>query len=46
MNRYNARGADGLKDIQRSRRPPKLDPEQRAEVGRWLQEGPAAGVPS
>ena len=46
VNRYNARGADGLKDIQRSGRPPKLDPEQRAEVGRWMQEGPAAGVPS
>ena len=25
VNRYNARGADGLKDIQRSGRPPKLD---------------------
>ena len=46
VNRYNARSADGLKDMQRSGRPPRLDAAQRAEVGRWLQEGPAAGVPS
>ena len=46
VNRYNARGADGLKDIQRSGRPPKLNAAQRAEVRRWLEEGPAAGVPS
>ena len=39
VNRYNARGADGLKDMQRSGRPPKLDAAQRAEGGRWLEEG-------
>ncbi len=46
MNRYNARSAEGLKDMQRIGRPPKLDAAQRAEVGRWLEEGPAVGVPS
>jgi len=43
---YNARCADGLKDMHRSGRPPKLGSAQRAEVGRWLEESTAAGVPS
>ena len=44
--RYNAEGPDGLKDRQRCGRPSKLDEGQRAEVGRWLDEGPEPGSPS
>ena len=39
VHRYNAGGPDGLKDGGGGR-PPKLDAEQRAEVGRWVDEGP------
>ncbi len=45
IHRYNAAGVDGLKDRPRSGRPPKLDETQRVAVGRWLEDGPDAGVP-
>ena len=43
VHRYNAGGPDGLKDGGGGR-PPKLDAEQRAEVGRWVDEGPEPEV--
>ena len=46
VHRYNAQGPDGLKDRPRSGRSPKLDAQQRAEVGRWLEDGPGPGVPA
>ena len=36
----------GLKDRPRSGGPRLLSREQRAEVGRWLEEGPEPGTPS
>ena len=46
VNRYNAQGTDGLKDRPRSGRSSKLDADQKAEVKRWLVDGPQAGVPA
>lgn len=40
VRRYDAKGPDGLKDGAGGGRPAKLDAEQRAEVGRWVDEGP------
>ena len=44
--RYNAEGPDGLTDRQKSGRPTKLDEVQKAEVSRWLAEGPGPDNPS
>ena len=45
VTRYNAEGPDGRKDRQQCGRPAKPDEGQRAEVGRWLAEGPTLTTP-
>ncbi len=46
VNRYNAMGLAGLTDKPGRGRPSRLNEVQRAEVGRWLDEGPETGVPA
>ena len=46
VNRYNAMGLAGLKDKRGRGCPSRLNEAQRAEVGRWLEEGPETGVPA
>ena len=46
VNRYNAMGLAGLTDKPGRGRPSRLNEAQRAEVGRWLDEGPQDGVPA
>ena len=46
VNRYNAVGLAGLTDKPGRGRPSRLNEAQRAEVGRWLEEGPQDGVPA
>ncbi len=45
-NRYNAEGPVGLNTKPGRGRPSRLNEAQRAEVGRWLEEGPETGVPA
>ena len=44
--RCDVEGPDGLGDRQRCGRSSKLGEEQKAEIGRWLAEGPGPGIPS
>ena len=44
VHRYNAEGLDGLRDRAHSGRPPRLSPEQQAELARIVQAG--RGTPS
>ena len=46
VNRYNAKGVAGLKDRPGRGRPSRPSEGQRAEVGRWLDEGPEDGAPA
>ncbi len=46
INRYNAEGPAGLKSRPGRGRPSMLSEVQRAEVGRWLENGPQDGVPA
>jgi transposase len=38
--RYNAHGLDGLRDCERDGRPPRLEPQERAELIRIVLKGP------
>jgi transposase len=40
VHRYNAEGLAGLSDRRPPGRKPHLTPEQRAEVARWVEQGP------
>jgi transposase len=40
VHRYNAEGIGGLSDRRPPGRKPHLTPEQRAEVARWVEQGP------
>ena len=42
VHRYNAAGLDGLRDRpRRNGPPPRLSPEQQAQVAAWVEQGPA-----
>jgi transposase len=40
VHRYNAEGLTGLLDRPHCGRPPRLSPEQEAEVAQWVRQGP------
>jgi transposase len=40
VHRYNAEGLEGLADQPRSGRPARLNPDQLAEVVKWVEDGP------
>ena len=46
INRYNSEGPAGLKSRPGRGRPSMLSEVRRAEVGRWLENGPQDGVPA
>jgi len=43
VHRYNAEGLAGLSDRAQPGPKPRLDPEQEAEVARWVEAGPEVG---